>query len=51
MLDATPGQPPHQNTVGHQWRQAFARADVTGVTLHDLRHLYASGLIAVAATW
>ncbi len=46
MFEATPGQPPHQNTVGHQWRQACARAGVTGVTLHDLRHFYASGLIA-----
>ncbi|MBC7375678.1 MAG: tyrosine-type recombinase/integrase, partial [Frankiales bacterium] len=42
MFEATPGQPPHQNTVGHQWQ----RAGVTGVTLHDLRHFYASGLIA-----
>ena len=46
MFEATPGQPPHQNTVGHQWRQACVRAGVTGVTLHDLRHFYASGLIA-----
>jgi len=46
MFEATPGQPPHQNTVGHQWRQACERAGVTGVTLHDLRHFYASGLIA-----
>ena len=46
MFEATPGQPPHQNTVGHQWRQACVRAGVTGMTLHDLRHFYASGLIA-----
>ena len=46
MFEATPGQPPHRNTVGHQWRQACARAGVTGVTLHDLRHFYASRLIA-----
>ena len=38
--------PPHQNTVGHQWRRACHRAGVEGVTLHDLRHFYASGLIA-----
>ena len=38
MFEATPGQPPHQNTVGHMWRQACVRAGVTGVTLHDLRH-------------
>ena len=39
------GQPPHQNTVGHHWRQACRRAGVQGVTLHDLRHFYASALI------
>ncbi len=38
--------PPHQNTVGHQWRGACKRAGVSGVTLHDLRHFYASALIA-----
>jgi integrase len=44
---ATPGgDPPHQNTVGHQWRGACKRAGVSGVTLHDLRHFYASALIA-----
>ena len=40
------GDPPHQNTVGHQWRSACKRANVCGVTLHDLRHFYASALIA-----
>jgi integrase len=38
--------PPHQNTVGHRWRTTLRRAGVTGVRLHDLRHFYASGLIA-----
>ena len=38
--------PPHQNTVGHRWRTATAAAGVTGLRLHDLRHFYASGLIA-----
>ena len=38
--------PPHQNTVGHRWRQTCRRAGVAGFTLHDLRHFYASGLIA-----
>ena len=38
--------PPHQNTVGHRWRSTLARAGVSGVRLHDLRHFYASGLIA-----
>jgi integrase len=39
-------QPFHQNTVGHHWRAACKAASVTGFTLHDLRHYYASGLIA-----
>lgn len=38
--------PPHQNTVGHQWRRACRLAGVAGLKLHDLRHFYASGLIA-----
>jgi len=38
--------PPHQNTVGDWWRKTQAGADVTGIRLHDLRHFYASGLIA-----
>ncbi len=46
VFEATPGQPPHQNTAGHQWRQACTRAGVPDVTLHDLWHFYASGLIA-----
>jgi integrase len=41
-----PTLPPHQNTVGHAWRAACKRAKVSGITLHDLRHFYASGLIA-----
>jgi integrase len=39
-------QPPHQNTVGHRWRTSLARAGLNGYRLHDLRHFYASGLIA-----
>ncbi|SER80272.1 Site-specific recombinase XerD [Pedococcus cremeus] len=38
--------PPHQNTVGYWWRQTLAAAGLSGVRLHDLRHFYASGLIA-----
>ncbi|MCU1605835.1 MAG: Ureidoglycolate lyase [Modestobacter sp.] len=46
-LFATPtGAPPHQNTVGHQWRKATSATGVTGLRLHDLRHFFASGLIA-----
>lgn len=39
-------QPPHQNTVGHWWRKTRTAAGCPGVKLHDLRHFYASGLIA-----
>jgi integrase len=46
LFEATVGQPPHQNTVGHAWRSACRRSGITDVTLHDLRHFYASGLIA-----
>ncbi|MCU1624877.1 MAG: phage integrase family protein [Frankiales bacterium] len=46
MFTGTGDDPPHQNTVGHQWRNACKRASVNGVTLHDLRHFYASALIA-----
>lgn len=38
--------PPHQNTVGCWWRKTLRDADLTGNKLHDLRHFYASGLIA-----
>ena len=38
--------PPHQNTVGYWWRKALRDAGLSGIRLHDLRHFYASGLIA-----
>jgi integrase len=38
--------PPHQNTIGYRWRSTLQRAGVTDVRMHDLRHFYASGLIA-----
>ncbi len=38
--------PPHQNTVGYWWRKTLRDADLSGIKLHDLRHFYASGLIA-----
>lgn len=40
------GNPVHQNTVGHHWRRARSKAGCAAVRLHDLRHFYASGLIA-----
>ena len=38
--------PPHQDTVGYWWRKTLRDAELTGIKLHDLRHFYASGLIA-----
>jgi integrase len=38
--------PPHQNTVGFWWRKARTAAGCGAVKLHDLRHFFASGLIA-----
>jgi integrase len=38
-------QPLHQNSVGYWWRRARAAAGLE-YRLHDLRHFYASGLIA-----
>ena len=38
--------PPHQNTIGYRGRTTLSRAGVEGVRLHELRHFYASGLIA-----
>ncbi|MFJ6453775.1 tyrosine-type recombinase/integrase [Paenarthrobacter sp. NPDC091669] len=40
------GLPPHQNTVGYWWRKTVKAAGLEAVKLHDLRHFYASGLIA-----
>ena len=39
-------QPAHQNTIGYWWRKTLAAAGLSGIKLHDLRHFYASGLIA-----
>jgi len=39
-------EPPHQNTVGYWWRKTLRVAGLSGIKLHDLRHFYASGLIA-----
>ncbi|MEU8371463.1 tyrosine-type recombinase/integrase [Micromonospora tulbaghiae] len=46
LFEGEPGDPPHQNTVGYWWRKTCRDAGVAGFTLHDLRHYYASGLIA-----
>lgn len=34
-----------QNSLVYLWRQTCKAAKVEGLTLHDLRHYYASGLI------
>jgi integrase len=39
-------EPPHQNEVGYWWRKTLQAAGLSGVKIHDLRHFYASGLIA-----
>ena len=46
LFQGEPGDPPHQNTVGYWWRKAKTAAGISGVRRHDLRHFYASGLIA-----
>jgi integrase len=38
--------PPYQNQVGNRWRRTLKSAGLSGIRLHDLRHFYASGLIA-----
>lgn len=40
------GMPPTKGVVGYWWKQAREGSGVAGVRLHDLRHFYASGLIA-----
>lgn len=46
MFPGRDGHPWHQNTVGHHWRKVRDAAGLPGLKLHDLRHFYASGLIA-----
>lgn len=46
LFEGKTGNPPHQNTVGYRTRRVLQRANVTGLTLHSLRHFYASALIA-----
>jgi integrase len=45
-LFSSVGVPLNRNSAGHQWRQVRKAAGLEGYTLHDLRHFYASGLIA-----
>ncbi|WZH50498.1 MAG: site-specific integrase [Nocardioides alkalitolerans] len=46
LFTAPTGDPPHQNTVGYWWRKTLRDAELTGIKLRDLRHYFASGLIA-----
>jgi integrase len=36
----------HGNTIAKPWARMRSRAGLDDVTMHDLRHFYASGLIA-----
>ena len=40
------GRPRHNNAVNYRWRQTRKAAGTPSIRLHDLRHFYASGLIA-----
>lgn len=40
------GDPPHQNSVGYWWRKTRRAGGLDEYDFHDLRHFYASGLIA-----
>ena len=43
-------QPPQPNTLDHRWRMERNRAGVGPIRLQDMRHFYASGLIAAGCT-
>jgi integrase len=45
MFPGNGGDPLHQNSAGYLWRKTRDKAGVS-YRLHDLRHFYASGLIA-----
>jgi len=45
MFPGNGGDPLHQNSAGYLWRKTRDKAGVS-FRLHDLRHFYASGLIA-----
>lgn len=46
LFSSGSGRPLPPSTVNYWWRRTTAAAGVRGVRLHDLRHYYASGLIA-----
>ena len=46
LFAGTGDGPPNQNIVGYRWAQTLRAAGLSEIKLHDLRHFYASGLIA-----
>lgn len=46
LFPGTGVHPWHQNSVGYRWRKAREGAGLPALRMHDLRHFYASGLIA-----
>jgi integrase len=46
LFVGTNGNPPYAGTIWHRWKAACLAAELKAVRLHDLRHFYASGLIA-----
>lgn len=46
LFEGENGNPMHQNSIGYWWRKVRQAAGCEDVRLHDLRHFYASGLIA-----
>ncbi|WKX00243.1 MULTISPECIES: site-specific integrase [Rhodococcus] len=46
LFPGTGEHPWHQNSVGYRWRKTRETAGVPELRMHDLRHFYASGLIA-----
>ena len=42
------GSPASRQTISARWRKTLKAASVSGLTMHDCRHFYASGLIAQA---
>lgn len=46
IFPRTENLPAHANTISEWWRAIMRAEDLVGLRLHDLRHFYASGLIA-----
>lgn len=50
LFMGTGGKPPMYHNVFHWWKKSLQGAGVEDFKLHDLRHFFASGLIAAGAT-